>query len=410
MFDLKIVKDIVARWNPETRISNNRFLLKHVNSVMEAVFLAALKRNEDRPVRVGVSLIDRYSLSGSAHYEENVVLELEQNVLLSVDTLIKLSPALDSDTTVIAAWPSDKDPGVLEIWGAIFTSHRGRNRFDTLPLPLELPLSNTLTVISKKTGSLSIYKGNELITRFSSGRFLRLTRAHYMSGLIGERFLDGIKKHPEFSHYGVEYWNIYRDFIDYLLMETGRIGHGGIVGWVSSQISDSESKHIIPKYTLKNCPDGADLIGKLCNHELAGHYNSSKGTFLHDNAEFIDRYMVECKRKIIEHAEILAQMTCVDGALLISDRLRPISFGTFFISPTWEGKIGYWKDNKEQSIPRSDFFSKYGTRHNAGINFVGQYEESIVFVVSQDGPIAGLTKKDEKTIHWWPDCVSQWLI
>ena len=53
---------------------------------------------------------------------------------------------------------------------------------------------------------------------------------------------------------------------------------------------------------------------------------------------------------------------------------------------------------------------QYGTRHASAVNFVGRVPEAIVFVISQDGPIAGLTRKDENTVLWWPDCLSKlWL-
>lgn len=407
LFDLKKIRSIVRQWDPEERIANNRFLHKHVNDIMEAVFLAALKRNEDRPVMVGVSIIDMRSLSDTEHCEEHTILKFGQKQLLSVDSLVKLSPAFDSDTTILAAWPSDQDSSILELWGAIFTSRQGSNRFDILPM--ELALSNTLTIISQKTGVLSVYKRNELITRFSSGIFIDSSRAHYMSNLIGHRFLDLVKQHKEFDLYGLDYWNIYRDFVDYLLTETRRIGHGGTIVFMEPHPSDTESKHIIPQYSLTNSAEGAKLIRELCKYELAVNCNSSKETILFDGIEVVDKNIVKCKRKLIEYAGILARMTCVDGALILSDRLCPVSFGTFLMAPTWEGRIGYWKDVKEQSIPRADFFSKYGTRHNAAINFVGHYQKSIVFVISQDGPIAGLTKKNKTIIHWWPNCVSKWL-
>ncbi|MEO5376633.1 MAG: DNA integrity scanning protein DisA nucleotide-binding domain protein [Magnetococcus sp. DMHC-6] len=408
MFDPKMIKAIIEIWKPDTIDSQDQYLFDHVKNIMEMVFLAGLKRNEDRPVKVGVALVEPSALPDKGRSGESIVFRLGQRPLLTVDTLVKLAPAFDPNTTVLAVCASDQDSRVLEIWSAIFTTHRGRNRFDALPLEMSSP--HNLTIISKKTGSLLIYHGDELIARFKSGEFLEPVHTHFTSGLIGRRFLDVIKQHPEFTRYGTEYWLTYRDFIDYLLMEADRRGHGGIIVWMPSESINSEEQCIIPKYTLTESPEGSVLIGDLCDMELKRRENRKEGCEKDSIAtvRIVEEIILECKRKLIEHAELLAQLTCVDGALILSDRLRPLSFGSFLLAPIRLEQLVYWKDNKAQPFSRADLFSKYGTRHNAAVNFVGQCPDSAVFVISQDGPITGLTKKDESMIHWWPDCLGKY--
>ncbi|GAB0056632.1 hypothetical protein SIID45300_00940 [Candidatus Magnetaquicoccaceae bacterium FCR-1] len=408
MFDPVIIEEIIALWKPDSGALEDPVLFQQVRTIMEMVFLAGLKRNEDRPVRVGVSLTNPALLPDKGRAGESIVLRMSPRQPMTVDTLVKLAPAFDPDTTVLAVWGSEEEPAELEIWSAIFTTHRGRNRFDALPL--EQPSPNSLAIITKRTGSLSIYQGDELIARFKSGRFLEPVHNHFTSGLMGWRFLEVVKRHPEFQKLGMKYWHTYRDFIDYLLMETDRRGHGGIIVWLPSDYIDPESHCIIPKHNLTESPDGATLIGELCDVEHQQELfrkdaaeNSSLATIC-----IIGETVLECKRKVIEHAEMLAQMTCVDGALIISDRLRPLSFGAFLSAPIWQERIIYWKNNKAQHLDRDELFSRYGTRHNATVNFVGHYPGSAAFVISQDGPISGLTKKDDHVIHWWPDCLGKY--
>ncbi|MBF0126686.1 MAG: hypothetical protein HQM02_05685 [Magnetococcales bacterium] len=408
MFDPKIVEEIISLWKPDTGTVVDSLLFQHVKTIMEMVFLAGLKRNEERPVRVGVSLIDPASLPDKGRAGESILFRLTQPQLLTVDTLVKLAPAFDPDTTVLAVWSSEQDPLDMEIWSAIFTTHRGRNRFD--PLPLEQSSPNTLTIICKRTGSLSIYQGDTLIGRFKSGRFMEPVHTHFTSGLMGWRFLEIVKQHPEFKQLGMKYWYTYRDFIDYLLVEADRRGHGGIIVWLPSEFIDTEAHCIIPKHTLTESPDGSSIIADLCEMELKHERYKEDNTENNPLATIciIGETILECKRKVIEHAEMLAQMTCVDGALILSDRLRPLSFGAFLSAPIWNEQIIYWKNNKAEPLSREDLYSKYGTRHNAAVNFVGHYPNSAAFVISQDGPISGLTKKEGNTIHWWPDCLGKY--
>lgn len=408
MFDPKIIKEIIALWKPDHEDDNDQLLFLHVKTIMEMVFLAGLKRNEDHTIQVGVSLIDPDSLPDKGRAGESILIRLTHKPLLTVDALVQLAPAFDPETTILAVWASKDDPEELEIWSAIYTSHRGRNRFD--PLPLEMSSPHTLTIITKKTGSLSIHQGDSLIARFKTGRFLEPVHAHFTSGLMGWRFLEVVKKHPEFKKLGMTYWFTYRDFIDYLLMEIERKGHGGIVVWLPSEFIDNEAHCMIQKHTLSESPDGALLIGELCAMEQK--QAEFKQTF--KEAEMLNTLCVtgetilECKRKVIEHAEILAQLTWVDGALILSDRLRPLSFGAYLSAPIWREKIIYWKNNRAATLSREELFSKYGTRHNATVNFVGHYPDSAAFVISQDGPVSGLTKKEDDVIHWWPDCLGKY--
>ncbi|MBF0295512.1 MAG: hypothetical protein HQL96_10015 [Magnetococcales bacterium] len=372
------------------------------------VFLAGLKRDEYRPVRVGVALIDPSELPDKGRPGESIVLRLGQRQPLTVDSLVKIAPALDPETTVLAVCPAEQDPDTLEIWCAIFTTHRGRNRFD--PLPLAQPSPNSLSIICKRTGSLSIYQGDTLIARFKGGRFLEPVHTHFSSGIMGWRFLEVVKQHPEFRQLGSKYWQTYRDFIDYLLIEVERKGHGGIIVWLPSEFIDTEAHCILSKHSLSESPDGSSILGELCameqkqekyRQEIAA--NDPLATIC-----IIGETILECKRKVIEHAELLSQLTCVDGALILSDRLRPLSFGAFLSAPIWQRQIIYWKNNQAASLSRHELFSKYGTRHHATVNFVGHYPGSAAFVISQDGPISGLTRKDEDVIHWWPDCLGKY--
>jgi hypothetical protein len=407
MFDPRIVHKVIELWSKVDEGSKSSLQFAHVEAVLETVFLAGLKRDEERAVQVSVSLGAPITNPDPGRGGESLAFTFSNRPLLTVETLLKLAFAFDAATTSLAATPQPDDLEKLELWGAVFTSHRGRNRFDAVNLCP--PALDVLRVTSKKPGVLQIYRGDLLLARFNSGDFLEPVSGHFTSGLMGWSFLDGIKEHPEFRLFGSKYWDIYRAFIDYLLAETEIRGHGGIIIWHPPRDIEMFRKNLIRKNGLIESPEGVLFLNDLCEMEQKREKNqitANSGEVAAD-ARVIEETISECKRRVVEHAEALAQMTCVDGALVISDRLRPLSFGSVLEAPPWQGEVVYLLNNEPQPFSRRERVSQYGTRHHAALNYIGQFPGTVAFVISQDGPITGLIKKDEKTIFWWPDCLSK---
>lgn len=410
MFDYHLIEQVINLWNREEDEDGQgspplRF--SHIKAIMETVFLAGLKREEDRPVQVSVSLADPGIFPMEARVGENVVLRLDKRLPFTVDALVKIAPAFDPITTGIAVWPTVKDPSILEIWGAVFSTRRGRNRFDALPFATT-PL-NILTISAVKAGSLSMARGGNIFARFQVGQFIEPTSTPFTASLMGWSLLKVIKHHHGFKHFGTKYWRTYRDLIDRLLVEASKRSHGGTIIWLPEDILSNAQSWILPKYVLDHGPEGSTLPEQLCDLDLqriarlqkAASDNSGSASQLHAMEEGI----LECKRHIVEHVELLASMTRVDGALIVTDHLRPISFGSVLVAPVWQGATIFGPEEKTAtSVPV--LLSRYGTRHHSAVNFVGKCPGAVAFVVSQDGPIAGLTRKDEHTVYWWPDCLS----
>lgn len=115
------------------------------------------------------------------------------------------------------------------------------------------------------------------------------------------------------------------------------------------------------------------------------------------------------KRVCREKLDVLAQLSCVDGALVLSGSLEVVSFGATLKSPKWEGDVLVGPDGFGGGGRPFDA-SKLGTRHNSAINSVGASPGAICFVLSQGGPIRGLAKRDAGTVLCWPDCSTSMFV
>ena len=407
MFDSSIIEQIITLWERGTGGQDPAPPFPVVKKIMETVFLAGLHREEERPVQVTVSLLEPENFPHRGPAGDSILLRLEKNQPFTVNSLMKLAPAFDPKTTALTVCYSKGETShYLEIWGAVFTSTRGGGRFDPVTLLLSPP--EVLTISSKKTGALSIYRGSEVIARFQAGRFSEPIPTPFSANLMGWTLLQDIRCQPEFERNGMEYWDIYRDFLNHLLIEVSNRGVGGTIIWLPEKLADGSRRGILPRHVLSSSPEGVPLIEDLCRMEYrlktsleAEQKSTGSLSFL-----VMEETILECKRRIVEHAEILAQLTRVDGALIISSRLQAISFGSVLAAPLWEGITMHGIDERDCSLQPVNLVA-YGTRHSSAVNFVGWNPGTIAFVVSQDGPITGLACKDERTVYWWPDCLGK---
>ncbi|MBF0583320.1 MAG: hypothetical protein HQL80_03685 [Magnetococcales bacterium] len=407
MFDRKIIEQVITLWNRSPDVRKPAPPFPVVKNLMETVFLAGLHREEERPVQVTVSLMAPEEFPHRGPAGDSVLLSLEKHQPFTVNSLMKLAPAFDPVTTALAVCcVGEGEPCQLEIWGAIFTSTRGGGRFDTITLSLAPP--EVLTISSKKTGALTVYRGSEVIARFNGGRFSEPIPTPFSANLMGWWLLHGIRPHPEFKRNGMEYWDVYRDFLNHLLVEASSRGVGGAIIWLPEKMADGTRRGILPRHVLSGSPEGAPLLEDLCRMEskLKQSVQAVREGKEAANCLVMEETVLECKRRIVEHAEILAQLTRVDGALIISSRLRAISFGSVLAAPLWEGETMHGIDEEDCNLYPVNLVA-YGTRHSSAVNFVGWNSGAVAFVLSQDGPITGLARKDDDTVYWWPDCLGK---
>ncbi|MEO5367676.1 MAG: hypothetical protein H7831_15230 [Magnetococcus sp. WYHC-3] len=407
MFEQLIIDQIQSYWSRGSDDPVPPPTVGVLRTVMETVFFSGLKREEDRAVQVSLMLMDPETRSGSGFTAHGMLIRLDKPLPLSVDNLVKLALAFDSNTTTLCVNEDPDAGGRLTIWGASFISHRGISRFDSLMRVVEPP--DVLAVSTRKTGHLSIFRGNDVLAHFSAGRLSRPTPTPFTSSLMGWSLLKNVKNQPEFQRHSTAYWRAYRDLIDRILVEINKRGHGGAIIWVPETRLAEAQPWIIGKNPLGESPEGAPLLDRLCQlemdrqarcpeQELAGAVQWARG---------LERELLDVKRRLVELAEFLAQLTAVDGAVIITDRLKALSFGSVLVAPVWRADVHMGTDKEEDSAQTVDL-RRYGTRHGSAVNFVGKVNEAVAFVISQDGPITGITSKSGgERLYWWPDCLSR---
>ena len=356
--------------------------------VVETAFLASLEREEGRPIRFALVMVGppEDTGTGGPGREQEYLFHLASPLRLSVDSITKFAPALDPAFSAMAVGPAAEN-GELIIWG-VFTFSPSEHPFSEIPVWVYGELGyrpDYFTIYANDSGSLIISRHHSQIGRILNGEFMPATPSPFTVRSLGRYLVDSIQGQPLFETYGDSYWRIYRDVVEMLLSEASSRGHGSIFVLLPE---GGEEKYYIPRFSFQETVGVHSLMEPLLRDDL--DISTS----------------IAVRKTVSERIKLLSQLGVIDGAVVLTSGLDLVCFGAMLIAPAWKGSIisgpdGFGEGGGEPLVP-----SRLGTRHNAGISFAGAYEGSIVFVISQDGPVRVFMRAGERTLLYWPDCCS----
>jgi hypothetical protein len=99
-------------------------------------------------------------------------------------------------------------------------------------------------------------------------------------------------------------------------------------------------------------------------------------------------------------ARFIGSLTAVDGAVVLTDKLRIIGFGGEVRGSRPGTDTIHIAKNEEGDEITAAPFTSYGTRHRSAFRFVENMEPSVAFILSQDGGIKAATKVGERVVMW----------
>jgi DNA integrity scanning protein DisA with diadenylate cyclase activity len=119
-----------------------------------------------------------------------------------------------------------------------------------------------------------------------------------------------------------------------------------------------------------------------------------------ENLEALAWHQRDLEDSSRDAALFIGSLTAVDGAVVLTDKLRIIGFGgEVRVSSPDTDTIHIAKDeegDETTAVPLTD----YGTRHRSAFRFVENMEPSVAFILSQDGGIKAATKVGERVVMW----------
>ncbi|MFI5219704.1 MAG: putative sensor domain DACNV-containing protein [Bacteroidia bacterium] len=426
LYPNQLLKEIKLIWpkfrfHKEEKIGelpSDKILLELLETVYHASFLT----EESRKIGVRVLYAQYETIKkdfDEPHAEgKKTLIKFDRYRLFSKSEILRLAPATDLEKMLIGVM-SDEE-GNLKIWGLIDIGSNwwkyihGQANSGLIP-------PNYLTVSSTTPGNLTISRSGHIILNLSGGKINRPLSDVFENGPIYEFFNEShntfynevcaelkVKKFDKYDDH-IPILN-YIKFITKLIFNIRNLHHGGTLIIIPDKIT-SKDVRLTDRINIKYISDFNEPWETLKKYIVSwrNYYNSyaalAHGRKLIGKKDFREVHQLELKMENIEEhiddiAKLLASLSGIDGAVVITDRYRLLGFGGEVIvhSPNLT-HISVAEDiegKKVYEIP----IESYGTRHRSAFRFCSSYEDAIAIVISQDGGVRAVKRCGQKVVLW----------
>lgn len=385
MQGFKLNEQVVEELILSMRVETNRCpgSTKHIKEILEICYWASLKKEESRPIKFQIAIIQSDRVN-SESYQEFV---FNKPIKFAPEEIRKLAPAINPNHYVIGVYPMEKD--VLKIWGFAQNAEDAGREMDAEDWANNFSVINDtwLSVKSLDAGKILISFGKALIL-FDGNEIKRVSP--YVNPI--EDFLN--KCFPNQFAVNEVRAEIYKDIAKVILAH----GKGGtlLLYPTNSDISDSVGLDHLP-FDSSSYSIPEDLFRKYI-------------------AEIANNQNIENYRYLLPSINLIGNLTGIDGAVAMTFDLAGIKFGAkirgkdpqsspseflekdVFVNEEGNGMDGDKERIKEESADRHDIKKLGGTRHQSAAQFIFDQRDSIAIVASQDGRLSVLTWDKEKEI------------
>ncbi|MHB1053403.1 MAG: putative sensor domain DACNV-containing protein [Thiobacillus sp.] len=398
MLDPKFTEQIIAAWQADELHPHRgrvRRVLPPRNALQEfidATFLATLRDEEGQQVRFSVALVLPDDLAAPKNPIMLAPIPLESCVEFSAASLVKLAGAFDPElTTIVVQW--NANTGVFSYRGITFHAP-GLNRFTEVPVGVEGSANfrpDYFAVIAKGRAALTIARGSSQIGTLQAGYFVAASPTPFTSNSLGRHVHSAIQKDPLFTAHENQYWLYARDAMELLLSEASMRGHGGTIVLLPSYLPPSSGLYAT-KYGLTGSFGLQQALKRCIENER-------------DIA-----FGIAFRKVANEIIQRIANLSAVDGALLVTFGFEVVAFGATLTAPRSTSSAIVGPDGYGNARNTAFDINRYGTRHRSAFDFASAQRGSIVFVISQDGPIRAFHREDDTTVYVWPDCTASMFV
>lgn len=399
------------QWAQTPALRDHRPDPDQLASILEAAYLASLETEEGRSLRFGLI----WKPTSEADDPDYVFARFGKPRPLSSAEIRRLAPATGLSSTFIAVDSGDSGP---HIWGTVdvgsqWSQFRSAERSSGSGLPLHIVVTVTAP------GTMSLRLGDMLIATVERGRPAQQSCNVLKFGPVHDFFRPAIQQLLEesvpemtdqmsdpyfFASYGGEYLR----FLTRTLRYAEELGHGATI----IVLRESESLRVLASnlLTIKYSVSLDSLWPELRRYVRLMFEEIESGNLL-DTAPTVPRKFVDQWRAarvasqklgqcLVDRTRFLARLTQVDGALVITERLRVLGFGAVICDLSEaEPTVRSCKDElcrrHEERKREAD-----GTRHKSAFSFCEQVD-CVLFVLSQDGGVKAL-RSDGQHVLLWP--------
>jgi hypothetical protein len=410
----ELAEKITSEWPQVTNPLDDLPPKEALVSLLSEAFQASLLREESRPIKCRLVLINPSELSEAEGPPTGMqVLQLQDERKLRAQEIRRISPCATFYRSLIGVRWDPKEG--FWIWGILNSGTRWVARIDGGRL--QSPAApNRLIINVSGPGNLIISRGDCLIATLLNGmleghgfdiyeaHWLQKSQEAFAQWAIRECFKDhdmGATVESDFVKLLGQ--NITRRIIS----QVRRAQHGGMFIIVrtddTTKIVDPIGS-IRPKYWIKETRASRRarelLFAVIRELSTVGAERGLKTVGWKEYQEFADERLARLDESIFECAHFLADLMAIDGALVVTGTWDVIGFGAEIHGPSNRNEVVFRALDLEAAELVEERADQAGTRHRAAYRLSRQHPECMIIVVSQDGAVRYVGNLNGKVTYW----------
>jgi hypothetical protein len=410
----ELAEKITSEWPQVTNPLDDLPPKEALVSLLSEAFQASLLREESRPIKCRLVLINPSELSEAEGPPTGMqVLQLQDERKLRAQEIRRISPCATFYRSLIGVRWDPKEG--FWIWGILNSGTRWVARIDGGRL--QSPAApNRLIINVSGPGNLIISRGDCLIATLLNGmleghgfdiyeaHWLQKSQEAFAQWAIRECFKDhdmGATVESDFVKLLGQ--NITRRIIS----QVRRAQHGGMFIIVrtddTTKIVDPIGS-IRPKYWIKETRASRRarelLFAVIRELSTVGAERGLKTVGWKEYQEFADERLARLDESIFECAHFLADLMAIDGALVVTGTWDVIGFGAEIHGPSNRNEVVFRARDLEAAELVEERADQAGTRHRAAYRLSRQHPECMIIVVSQDGAVRYVGNLNGKVTYW----------
>jgi sensor domain DACNV-containing protein len=388
--------------------------------LLSTCYQASLMREEERPVRFRLIFRDpeRFPLGQDPPDGLHRLVFTEPRPC-SEDELRRLSPAASFNRSMVGV--NLDDTGVPQIWGIVHSGPRWLQEVHGGTQQIN-PIPDSLIIFVTGPGRISVSVGSTMIAGLRGGQIICAAREVFAANWLREFFAvhrDELwAMHQEARQQFGDSWapidpafpvilgqNLLRRVIS--LVRNYR--HGGTLLVVPTERTE-ELKGPNPFLNIKylfRVDDGrrrihphiAGIMNEFAR-VASGSWRETRPLGWSEYLAISDPTLTRMDETLFEMAHFVAELTLVDGAVVLNQRLEVLGFGAE-ISGGLENVPCLQKALDIEGVSRQPESGKrMGTRHRSAYRLCNALHDALAIVVSQDGQV--------RFIRWHDGAVTCW--
>lgn len=394
-----------------------------VKRLLEVAYHASFMSEEARKIVFHLVYLPHNSMDG-AEEEKLTAIVFKKSRPFNESELLRLAPATDPTKVLIALHLEEglqEGDESLRIWGLVDT---GSSWWDFIhgEAASGSPPPNQLTISSAKPGNLVISRAGKILLKLQQGEIYFPTDGILMRGPVADFFDTAVnalykdvcqtlkceryanQQHDDYPQ------RLYLQYFERIIFHIRRKLHGGMVIVIPDHLTIDDAQlrqRLLVKYP---CTD--DRTWRLLRESLV---KSKQYLDQHDAIMASDctvcpttyaevtelhRHLNHLSGALTDSLKFIAALSGVDGAVLVTDRLRLVGFGAEVVvtSPQLNhvtvSHDVYGKSGRLLAI------ESFGTRHRSAFRFCASMEDAVTFVISQDGDVKAIKGHQGEIICW----------